>query len=499
MKNLVFISKIASTDRKKLISIVLLVSIIVKTLLFGVFNHYYDLNNGRKNKVGIFISGADTKSYFEPIENLVKGNGYSIDGYHSAFRMPGLLPIYGPLYALFSSSLASEFFVILQILADSISAWMIFMIMLGSFNFPLFYSLLGWTLYMISSNVSCYNHYGLTETFAAFSFTAFFFFLLKYLQESRNKFIFLSGLFITWFIFLKPVGVVFLPFLAIAALYSVLRKKKKIKQLLVSACIFILPFGIFESAWIIRNYITLKRFIPLTSVLYSTDANSSLKKLFRTTGLTFQAFSGNDHMTWFAPKNDPYFDPAFSESNPFPERIFTSACTIDSLRSLRNLFWQIRETNDTALKKLNSELFALKVEKYINAFKTEKKIDYYILVNAVFLKKFLLITNTYNLPFYGNSLLQKGLRAFYLLIYYLCICCLFMFSTIGIMNKKIRANKNLLLTIFIIWVFILTHVFMGVVENRYLVPVFPLITTFFGGLLCIFFYKENASAQKQEL
>ena len=59
-----------------------------------------------EERVGWFFYGNDAHSYLDPIENLISNGTYAMNSGPTAFRMPGFLPFYGPLYFLFGKSWA---------------------------------------------------------------------------------------------------------------------------------------------------------------------------------------------------------------------------------------------------------------------------------------------------------------------------------------------------------------------------------------------------------
>ena len=96
----------------------LLTIFLYKLLLFVVMTIEIYANKGAIQ--GVFAIEGDTFGYFEPIRNWVDGLGYG-----SPCRMPGLLPIFAPLYALFGNIWAQNIFIILQLLCSCMSIYLL--------------------------------------------------------------------------------------------------------------------------------------------------------------------------------------------------------------------------------------------------------------------------------------------------------------------------------------------------------------------------------------
>jgi len=68
----------------------------------------------------LFIVSGDTDGYYDPIESFVQSGDYS-----SFCRMPGLLPIYAPLYYLFGAMWGKTLVIILQFIVSTISVYLL--------------------------------------------------------------------------------------------------------------------------------------------------------------------------------------------------------------------------------------------------------------------------------------------------------------------------------------------------------------------------------------
>ncbi len=480
-------------DKKSRISFskLFFASLLFKIILFVFLNYFHNSFGFGHKKEGLFIYGNDTKSYLETIENLVDQKIYSIGDSPSAFRMPGLLPVYMPIYIRLPKAIAHQFFIILQVIADALIAVIIFKLLSLLFPGNIKISFGAWLLYIVSAYTSTYSHYFLPEIFATLALTASTLFLLQFLSGFSLVKIFISGIFMCWFVFLKPVGIVFIAVIPLLiAIYILLGNMTKDRFILwiKSSLIYVSFFLIFDTCWIIRNYNTFKTFTPLTSAFNSESSDFAMKKFFMSTGLSFQAFNGQDHLAWFAYKEgDKFFNKSFSGSDPFPAWIFTSKFNLDSLRTLRTIYWSMSETTDHVQRAQLNERFKKAILSYTESFKQEHPFHSYITVNLVFLKKLFFIKAAYGLPLTGKDVFQKGVRILYVLFYYFIVIGFFLFSILFPFRKQKR-TPMVISMLLICWGIILSLVLLGAIENRYLVPVYPLLL-----VLSVMFYKDLLS------
>lgn len=480
-----------SLKNKKLISW-LAAGLVIKLVLFVVYAYSFNSHwpAGEISK-GITLNTPDTKDYYQPIERLVNGEGYSLevmsDTYPPeikvvpwAYRMPGLLPIYGPLYILFGSEWGKFLVILLQFACELLSIFLLAKTALLFFKnaTPVYICLI---LYVLNLFVSVYTLYSNSESFCISFFIFSVYFLFNYLKTLRYKDLLLAGLFLCWAIFFRSVIIFFLPVYILIILYSCYGDAKFLwKQAFTRLTLLLAVFFMADASWVLRNYKTFDRFIPLNDNFsaIATKQELALYKLIITWGGDIQNWNPSEGR-WFIRPSDSksrVYDPEFQETNPFSSSIFTTDYNLDSLKKLRTIYWKSFsdvKTNDSAL--YYRDLFVSKTGDYIQSFKKQKPLHYYFLTKLSHARTFMLIKRPYGLPFTGKNILEKSIRVLSVLYYYFILFLGFAgifisWARAGAMPVKIFSLGVLL--------FIAAHSYFGYTEFRYLLPTYPIFTLY---------------------
>ncbi|MEM6262246.1 MAG: hypothetical protein AAGI38_07050, partial [Bacteroidota bacterium] len=110
----------------------IVVALVIKCLLFAYFSVQVNALPPDQYVGALFRVYDDTKGYYTPVELLLEGKGYSRHGYAAfgepeivpfAGRLPGILPVYAPLYALFGEVWAKQLVILLQFLFSTWAAF----------------------------------------------------------------------------------------------------------------------------------------------------------------------------------------------------------------------------------------------------------------------------------------------------------------------------------------------------------------------------------------
>ena len=393
----------------------LLLALLVKACLFyfkvdelkHIANPHFQASIARE--------AGDTFTYLQPIENLISTGHYEDD-----FRMPGYGWIYFLLRLFLSIPTALNTLVILQLLLSSISVYYLALIARIIFKENIYFYCT-FLLYLISTFVTLYDPILLTESFATASFIFSIYFLLKPFK-AHSDFI-LSGTFLTWCIFLKPV---FAPLLLLFAVYIIYdNKAEKVKfqgSNLKPMLLFLLPFILADGSWTARNYSKHKGFYPLTTSLYFKSTQESyLGSLIE----FVQAYGGS--IVWWEPGAAiTYFKPLpgsihkQTKVQP-PETIYTSAFNADSLTLVKTRIATIdaQETDSNTRATLTLQVKE-QLQRYSQSIKKEKAFLYYFSSRLKICKTFFLHSGTYNLFYKPSSELSTFhylLKVMYSLLY----------------------------------------------------------------------------------
>ncbi|MES2681000.1 MAG: glycosyltransferase family 39 protein [Bacteroidota bacterium] len=420
----------------------------------------------------IFIASGDTTGYYTPIESFVNGTGYG-----SFCRMPGLLPIYGPLYFLFGNDWGKTLLIIVQFLVSAMSVYFLAKSALLIFKSkPVFY--VTFFLYALSSFVSIWDHYGLSDSFST-SFLVFsFYFFVSYFTNARPASLVFSGIFITWSVFIRPINGMLI---ACMLLIFLIQNKNGLKQFIKGAFLFTIPCIIAISLWTLNNYTTYKRFIPLQgsfSECYGqalTEDHLAVRELIIAWGGDFQEWSVNTEAEWFFSKKGNY-----RTKNPFSGKTFTSGYNLDSLIWLKMNYDSIHtgiEMDQNKKNEIKNRMIA-STGRFVDSYRTERPFSFYFFNRLKFLKRFVFPAQLDDLPFPAFSKMQlyhKVIKIGYLaLLNFVSLA-----GILGIFVSLFRKNFYGIIPLAII---IFVAVILGFVEQRYLVPAYPFLCIY-----CAFF------------
>ncbi|WP_123776019.1 glycosyltransferase family protein [Brumimicrobium aurantiacum] len=439
---------------------------LVKVLIFNDFNLYQ--------------IKADGKAYIGLSENLFSKGVYEFNGSYTS-RMPGITILYLPIRYFFLQHITLQFLSVFMLLFYSFSVIYFSKQLCAFFNkgivfFILLVSILGLTDYITYWGFPFY-----TESLACSCLLIGFAFLLKAEKKRKNVYYFLSGAFICWLIFLRPFMIVIW---ILMALYIVYKFRNEIRsRLMLSLFLFTSMFIIVDSIWIIRNYSIENKFTPLQAYPDFSNHLLSYREFLKSFGGDAVEWNPNSEGLWF--QNQKHLkDGGFERPSDdiFPERIFNKSFTLDSLKNLRQIYWDAN--NDSLIlneRQFKSDLFIEKVKDFIDNYKKESPFDFYIGSRLTLLRKFIFQPFTYYLNMRNDSPVQfliKGLiyiiNAFVIIIGFFS---LILFTTNSLIKRKFKAKDGLLIMVplFLIALF---PVYYGFVEYRFLVLGFPFLAYF---------------------
>jgi hypothetical protein len=440
------------------------IALLIKASLFGYFftqfNQYTDPN---WIEAGIAVKTGDTFGYIDPAEDFVQGKGYT-----SFCRMPGFLPIYAPFSFVLGQTGAFVGVVVFQFFTSVLSILLLAAIAARWIRAE-------WTfgavvlLYSISSFVSIWDHYLMSDSFST-SFMIFSLYLLiRFVDSGRWMLLVWSGLFLAWTIFFRQVSLVLVPVYAMLIWFYWTEKLVKRTSALV---MFSLPLVLSLGAWTYYNYKKSDRFIPLIASVgecYSTYTPQllAIDKLIIDWGEDYLRWSQGSLAHWYL------WEPWENRDIVLPERLFTSQCNSDSLHALRaNYVVFLRDSSAQVREEAGAKVLA-SVKRFSDAYREEKKLDFYVVNRFRQLRMFLFPTRLDNMPgpaFAQMNALQKGVK----LGYYALFVLINLFGVFATVFAFFKQGKNALFWLALPWSFIVPlAVLLGYTEQRYFVPVYP--------------------------
>jgi len=440
---------------------------VIKLLMFTFFAVQFAQNTPPQwITSGIAISNGDTSGYYGPVESFVEG-----EGYNSMCRMPGLLPVYAPLYALLGKDNARAAIIILQLLIHILAAWFLARLAAWLTQSDWGYYLM-LALYGLSTFVSVRDHQLLTDSFATSLLIICVFTFFRGLERQSARYLLFAGVLLAWAVFFRPVSLVFyLPFgLLILGTsgYSVVRTVKP-------ALIFGIPLILSIGVWTTVNYARSGRIIPLQAPFtecfgYLSEEHLAIRKLIISMGEDYMPWSEGSAAQWFFRRMEG--EPDF---HPFDPEDFTQTYNLDSLKKLRKAYLALDTVTDKASRDTAAALVARTALRYDAALRAERPAHVYVWNRLDLLRNYVLPRRLDDLPFpayesmsWYHKLIKAG--SFVLLIFV---------NIFGLLSWLWLFFRNpgpaVLIGLIPVLILIVLGPVLGYVEQRYLVPAYPIL------------------------
>ena len=447
----------------------IITAILIKSLFFILKLSEPTIHNS--NYLDTFaIDSPDSASYLEPIEHLLSNGSYWDD-----FRMPG----YGWLYFIFrlilSQTWALNAIVILQLILSAISVYVLALTSLKIFKKPIYFYTT-FILFCLSTYVSLWDHFLLTESFccSAFIFSTYFLF-----SNSKRK-LFFSGIFLTWSIFLRPIMA---PLMILFCCFILLKNVKFFQQIKSynwkNLTIFLIGFILIDGAWILRNYKKYNNIYPLTKSIYYSGAEKSyivpLNNFIISFGGSIVHWNPGAEITFFKPPSK-YIKKKIIAN--LPEHIYTNEFNYDSLVNVKHLIREIESDKTLPSRKHNINLILTeKLNRYTSSIKAEKSILFSIRSRLKILKTYFIHSGTYNLFNKLSSelnMFEFSIKIFYSLLYLFVIISGFL-GCLLLLQMGIKNIQYLTISASALYLALSYPVLLGLDEYRYFVPGYPLL------------------------
>lgn len=493
------------TNKKFWLSAAFVVKVIFFVFFLFHFNKHFGNAYGKNHMLYKFVLyGADSYGYIEPTESFFDGNGYKMDGQYTAFRMPGFVTTYGPLYWLFGRKVAMILFIIFQFVLSVISVYVLSITSYKIFKQKAVF-VFTFILYAASTFVSIYDHALFSESVTTSLLIFALYFFTKYYETQELKYIFISGSLFAWANLFRPAIIVVIGIVCCFLLLRFLKQRILFSTMARSMALFLTPVFGFLSIWITRNFLVLHSFIPFIHQEISSSEMAILK-FTKAMGANWYEHNGNNtgFQYWFIPSFSSFdglsdqFNAELVKSNPFDKTQFTPDYNFDSLKLLRDYNWKFLDrSNDIDLitrGKYNKRATGM-AQRFTSSYVKHRFINFIVWNKLKVARDFLFIRESHALPVIGPSIFDKAVRVFYVLFYYgvivtsLLVSLYFVISRLGSMEG--------LLSIILLGL-ILFHVMIAFTENRYLVPVYPICVIFTAFFTNEIFKKLHITQQKVE-
>lgn len=436
----------------------LLIALGLKLLLYFIFI-LPDANPERKFS-GPFIKSADHVEYVSPLDNLIERGVYAVGSSNESYagRLPGFVFPYIIFRAVLNEKAANIclgiFIVILAVIASYVLGLLLYQLTKKRWAFVTGFLLINfipyfwhyeWTLHTSSLGVSC--------------LIFFSYYFHSYIINNLKKHLLFAGFFLCWLLLLRGFCFVYLPVILLFLFYYEKAAAKKLKEIFITFFIFLLPLGVFESMWVARNFMSLHKFVPLqTSFVPGTESKNpeygyqSITK-YSLTKVRELIFTWGGENAWYFPDSDISWFAWKGGNNTidfkFDESIFYDGFNKDTLIALRNeVFFSYR--NDLTDQQHDSiENKIIRTSEHLKAkFKANKTAYYYCYAPFKRLKNYLLrnVTQDWPGPSYSNlNILQKLLRYLSLCVYFLLLLQIVIFPFLYWKSKKTENSRFYLL------------------------------------------------------
>ncbi len=243
----------------------ILLAIVLRGIVWAYLGYMVSIHVEPGNRIENYFVMDDYGYFFTPVDNYFRTGHFSyLSGVTFTGRMPGYM-VYFLFRFLFSQQVSILLVIAFQFLLSAISVYVLSLIAYYIFdnNKKCFY--ITFTLYVLAIFPGFFDFFIIAESFSVSSLIFSLYFLIKYIKvEGNNKYLLLSGLFLTWTIFLREyTGLLILVIPLWLAYYMYFKKKEAILSITKIIMLFCLPFMLSETLWVARNYSATKQIIFL--------------------------------------------------------------------------------------------------------------------------------------------------------------------------------------------------------------------------------------------
>jgi hypothetical protein len=228
---------------------------------------------------------------------------------------------------------------------------------------------------------------------------------------------------------------------------------------------FLLPLLLSLTLWTTRNVLTLDKFLPLEDAWHLSyphepeygSGGMAMRKLIRAWG--------GDMLYWTeGSMGNVLMNPntELSVEDDLPDRIYTPDYQADSIQLLKSFYLQGNQEKAAAL-----------ATRFLKSYRQHKPLEAYIFSRIRLTWKFFFRLIRHDLPFPPKDQLtsfQFAIKAFYILYYYFW-AVVGLLGGLMVLGKKDKKLKLWLL--FPVSMTLVLTMVLGMIEERYLLPLFP--------------------------
>lgn len=457
-------------NKSTLLKILLIAFLVKGFFFFGGLSIYHELYPKEKIKAIFYVQGKDTESHIAPCENWWdEGTYYEQVGDEQwyAFRPPGYAPFYLPFYIVLGKDGAMASLTLLWFLLDAISCVLLFLIALNiTKNKQISFLVFG--LFVLLPFVSVYSHTGKSEVPSTILVVWALYAMVKFENKKHFFWLVLSGLFVAWASLVRPATALFVPLMAILIFFF--QNWKLNKKTITYWSTYIIPIFILLGSWTVRNYVVLRKVVPIQDMSVMDKKTKTFFDFVSTIGGDIQGWIPNSEAAWFAPVGTQNYVDGHTNTNPFDSQMFTQNFTYDSMLVLRTLFRNtiVSETN----RGLYDSLFIAKAVKYKGIYLEERNPWYWIKSEVKMFLRFIFVKYPHGTILQKSTFWYQVGKLYWLGTYYMVIIGGFFGFFLGLLKRE---TWVIILGGFCIFYLGVHANFLGLIENRYLAAIFPLL------------------------
>lgn len=425
------------------------------------FKNYPEIKLGN-----LSYSSGDHYSYMGAMENYIKTGSYYFVNYHGDTVRAGRAPHFAIPYWLsrqfFSPGTSADISSILNIVLDVFAIMCLAMMAFSLRNQRRSVYFLAIVLGALSTYISNWSFNTVPDSPAAsLLMIGIYFFWKASNDKSTTKYLFISSLFFSWAIVLRPYLLVVVAFFGLWFLVHII-KKKEFSNIPKYVFASLLPLLIFVLPWTIRNYRLLGKPIPFQQDIYAGYAYYPSELEIRKLATSM----GDDGSTFWDPKAmASYFYPPTAATSQFsyPGYLKKDTSFIETLEQTRNEYisgYSKRTTEEEGQ-------LTKKIDEIDHEYKKTHQIRFYIFNPIRRIIKFWGHSGSYYLPktnrggaikliVLGNKVLQSALYYFTLI-----------FGTAYLLINIRRTPFAIILLAPVIILTILLPLIFGFMEPRY--------------------------------